>query len=74
MAALDTPAELDGWPGFNVKGNPVDGAACTRRRDAFLRAALDRLDLAQPPGPGTELTPKKTYRADFREGDSPALG
>jgi hypothetical protein len=46
VAALNTPAKLDGWPGFDDQGNPMDGPACTERRDAFLRAALDRLDHA----------------------------
>ena len=46
VAALNTPAELDGWPSFDDQGNPMDGPACTECRDAFLRAALDRLDHA----------------------------
>lgn len=46
MAALNTPAELTGWPGFDDKGDPLDGPATTARRDAFLRAALNRLDPA----------------------------
>jgi hypothetical protein len=46
VAALNTPAKLDGWPGFDDQGNPMDGPACTECRDAFLRAALDRLDHA----------------------------
>jgi hypothetical protein len=46
VAALNTPAKLDGWPGFDDQGNPMDGPACTERHDAFLRAALDRLDHA----------------------------
>jgi aminoglycoside phosphotransferase (APT) family kinase protein len=46
VAALNTPADLTGWPGFDDRGNPLDGPATTGRRDAFLRAALDRLDLA----------------------------
>jgi hypothetical protein len=37
VAALNTPAKLDGWPGFDDQGNPMDGPACTERHDAFLR-------------------------------------
>lgn len=45
MAALQTPADLDDWePGFDDRGNPLSASAVTGRRDAFLRAALDRLD------------------------------
>lgn len=44
VAAASTPAELsDHEPCFDPQGNPVDTAAVTKRRDAFLRAALDRL-------------------------------
>jgi aminoglycoside phosphotransferase (APT) family kinase protein len=44
VAALNTPTELHGWPGFDDQGHPLDEPAVTRRRDAFLRDALDRLD------------------------------
>ncbi len=44
VAALNTPTELHGWPGFNDQGYPLDEPAVTRRRDAFLRDALDRLE------------------------------
>jgi aminoglycoside phosphotransferase (APT) family kinase protein len=45
VAALNTPAELSEWsPGFDEQGKPLDGAAVTTRRDAFLRDALHRLD------------------------------
>ena len=44
VAALNTPTELHGWPGFNDQGEPLDEPAVTRRRDAFLRDALARLD------------------------------
>ena len=44
VAALNTPAELHGWPGFDNQGNPMGEPALTARRDAFLREALDRLD------------------------------
>lgn len=43
MAALNTPAELDGPPGFDDRGAPVDLIAVTNRRDTFLRSALDAL-------------------------------
>lgn len=48
FAALNTPAVLEDdcdWaPGFDDQGNQLGGPAVTARRDAFLRAALDRLD------------------------------
>ena len=44
VAALNTPAEMDGWPGFDDQGRPLGTLAVTARRDAFLRAALDQLD------------------------------
>lgn len=44
VAALNTPTELHGWPGFDDQGFPLDEPAVTRRRDTFLRDALDRLD------------------------------
>lgn len=41
---LNTPTVLHGWvPGFAGDGSPLDAAAVTERRDAFLRAALDQL-------------------------------
>jgi hypothetical protein len=43
IAALNTPTVMDGWPGFADDGSPLDGAAVTERRDAFLRTALDQL-------------------------------
>jgi aminoglycoside phosphotransferase (APT) family kinase protein len=43
VAALNTPAVLDGWPGIDDHLRPLDSAAVTARRDAFLRAAIDRL-------------------------------
>jgi aminoglycoside phosphotransferase (APT) family kinase protein len=43
VAALNTPAVLDGWPGHDDQGRPMDSARVTARRDAFLRAAIDRL-------------------------------
>lgn len=42
VAALNTPAVMAGWPAFE-DGRPLDTAAVTERRDAFLRSALDRL-------------------------------
>jgi aminoglycoside phosphotransferase (APT) family kinase protein len=43
VAALDTPTVLDGWPGYDDQGRPLDTAAVTARRDAFLRTAIDNL-------------------------------
>jgi Ser/Thr protein kinase RdoA (MazF antagonist) len=43
VAALNTPTVMDGWPAFAGDGSPLDAAAVTERRDAFLRAALDQL-------------------------------
>ena len=43
VAALNTPTVMQGWPGFADDGSPLDTAAVTERRDAFLRTALDRL-------------------------------
>jgi hypothetical protein len=44
VAALNTPTVMHGWvPGFAGDGSPLDDAAVTERRDAFLRAALDQL-------------------------------
>jgi hypothetical protein len=43
VAALNTPTVMHGWPGFADDGSPLDAAAVTERRDAFLRAALDQL-------------------------------
>lgn len=44
VAALNTPTDMAGWPGFDHHGDPVDRRVVTQRRDAFLREALDRLD------------------------------
>ena len=43
VAALNTPTVIHGeWlPGFAGDGSPLDAAAVTERRDAFLRTALD---------------------------------
>jgi aminoglycoside phosphotransferase (APT) family kinase protein len=43
VAALNTPTVMHGWPGFARDGSPLDAAAVTERRDAFLRTALDQL-------------------------------
>nr|WP_165553695.1 aminoglycoside phosphotransferase family protein [Kribbella capetownensis] len=42
VAALNTPTVMHGFPGFADDGSPLDAAAVTERRDAFLRAALDQ--------------------------------
>jgi aminoglycoside phosphotransferase (APT) family kinase protein len=44
VAALNTPAILDGPDAFAADGSDLDRGAATRRRDEFLRAALDQLD------------------------------
>lgn len=47
VAGVYSPAVLDDYEeGFDEQGNEIDWSAKTKRRDAFLRAALDRLDLA----------------------------
>jgi Ser/Thr protein kinase RdoA (MazF antagonist) len=43
VAALNTPVTMDGWPGFDTNGQPLDAPTVTARRDAFLRGALDAL-------------------------------
>jgi aminoglycoside phosphotransferase (APT) family kinase protein len=43
VAALNTPAEMDGWPGFDDQGHPLGSMAVRERRDAFLRTALNQL-------------------------------
>lgn len=42
VAALNTPTVMHGFPGFADDGSPLDAAAVTERRDAFLCAALDQ--------------------------------
>ena len=46
MAALSTPPDMGWFPGALAgQGRPdLDREVLVRRRDAFLRAALDRLD------------------------------
>jgi aminoglycoside phosphotransferase (APT) family kinase protein len=43
VAALNTPADMAGWPGFDDHGKPVAHDVVAQRRDTFLRAALDNL-------------------------------
>jgi aminoglycoside phosphotransferase (APT) family kinase protein len=43
VAALNTPAGMAGWPGFDDHGGPAAPQVVVQRRDAFLRAALDQL-------------------------------
>jgi aminoglycoside phosphotransferase (APT) family kinase protein len=43
VAALNTPADMAGWPGFDDHGKPAEHDAVAQRRDTFLRAALDKL-------------------------------
>jgi aminoglycoside phosphotransferase (APT) family kinase protein len=46
VAAVYSPADLDDYePGFDDQGHELDWPAKTRRRDAFLRKALDRLNV-----------------------------
>jgi aminoglycoside phosphotransferase (APT) family kinase protein len=42
VAALNTPAVFEGYPAFDG-GEPVGQSTIAERRDAFLRAAIDRL-------------------------------
>jgi hypothetical protein len=49
VAGVTTPTEIDRLPGFDDRGRPLDASAMTARRDAFLRAALDRLERHEPP-------------------------
>ena len=44
VAALNTPAEMEGWPGFDDQGQPLGRTAVRERRDEFLRKALNQLD------------------------------
>ena len=46
VAARNTPTVMHGWPGFASDGSPLDAAAVTERRNAFLRTALDQLPAA----------------------------
>ena len=43
VAALNTPADMAGWPGFDDHGYPLHSRIVAQRRDAFLKAALDKL-------------------------------
>lgn len=43
VAALNTPTDLTGWPGFDGDGHPLSPPAVTRRRDDFLRTAVEAL-------------------------------
>jgi aminoglycoside phosphotransferase (APT) family kinase protein len=43
VAALNTPVDMAGWPGFDDHGKPVGHDVVAQRRDAFLRTALDNL-------------------------------
>lgn len=46
VATVHTPTELNDWePGFDGDGNQLSNTAITERRNAFLRNALDLLDL-----------------------------
>jgi aminoglycoside phosphotransferase (APT) family kinase protein len=49
VAGVTTPTEIDRLPSFDDRGRPLDASAVTARRDAFLRAALDRLERHEPP-------------------------
>ena len=55
VAALNSPVDLVGWlPPFHGQGrSDLDAATLTGRRDAFLRAALDRLDRGRAPRQST---------------------
>ncbi|WP_231920087.1 aminoglycoside phosphotransferase family protein [Microlunatus soli] len=43
IAALNTPTELSGFPGFGADGSRLDATAVTQRRDEFLQTALNAL-------------------------------
>lgn len=43
IAALNTPTELSGFPGFAADGSPLDTTGVTQRRDEFLQTALNAL-------------------------------
>lgn len=43
VAALNTPTELHGWPGFAADGARLGVEVITQRRDQFLQSALARL-------------------------------
>ncbi|WP_152363730.1 phosphotransferase family protein [Microlunatus speluncae] len=43
VAALNTPADMAGWPAFDEAGDPLDQPGIINRRDDFLRSALARL-------------------------------
>jgi hypothetical protein len=51
VAALNTPAILDGPDAFDADGSELGMHAATRRRDEFLRTALRQL-AASPHLPG----------------------
>jgi aminoglycoside phosphotransferase (APT) family kinase protein len=44
VAALNTPTDMSGWPGFDDQGRSLSAASVRKRRDEFLRQALDLLD------------------------------
>jgi aminoglycoside phosphotransferase (APT) family kinase protein len=44
VAALNTPMDMSGWPGFDDRDHPLDAASISERRDDFLRRALDQLE------------------------------
>lgn len=49
VAALNTPADMNGfWPPFDQHGQQLSGDDATRRRDGFLRTALDNIEPAAP--------------------------
>ena len=41
VAALNTPTDLTGWPGFDADGRPLSAGDVTARRDGFPASALD---------------------------------
>ncbi len=43
VAAMNTPADMAGWPAFDDHGDPLDPRQVIDRRDTFLSSALDRL-------------------------------
>ena len=70
VAALNTPTVIHGeWlPGFAGDGSPLDVAAVTERRDAFLRAALDQSIATQRGRPSERCQARGRSHMQCRQG------
>lgn len=44
VAALNTPTIMEGWPGCDAIDHPLGSQAVTKRRDEFIRQAVDQLE------------------------------